>query len=291
MKFVGMGDIAAVLLLAGIGMLAWRRKNADGKTWTFRVIPFGIMPMVLAGNLVGIPWLCPALTLVAYAFAAYLGGWRLKTPRSRVLRGLWWGTHIVVYFVAFFTFCLVATSVLRTIVRFSPIATEGDWPWTRGRITGELPFAVEYKRAKTLCAEYNKRLLFKSGKRIGLPLDTCGYGPFRVYLLKDGNYCLVDGYGIASNPRYMRVNTKNETVELMYGAGWFSIPEKGYVRGWGGVSNDLAGFSFDMYSGGSLNDEEGWSVKVKGTPVGDSLNGMRLIGEIDTSGRFTKEDQ
>jgi hypothetical protein len=159
-----------------------------------------------------------------------------------------------------------------------------------GRITDELPFAVEYKRAKTLCAEYDKRLLFKSGKRIGLLIDTCGYGPFRVYLLRDGNYCLVDGYGLANNPRYMRVNAKAETVELKYENGWFAMPEKGYVRGWGGVSNDLAGFSFNMYSGESLN-EEGWHVNVKGTPVGDSLDGMRLVGEIDTSGKFTKEVQ
>lgn len=88
----------------------------------------------------------------------------------------------------------------------------------------------------------------------------------------------------------MRVNTKNETVELKHEGGWFVIPEKGYVRGWGGVSNDLAGFSFDMYSGESL-DDKGWYVNVKGTSVGDSLDGMRLIGEIDTSGRFTREDQ
>ena len=93
-----------------------------------------------------------------------------------------------------------------------------------------------------------------------------------------------------NNPRYMRVNTKNETVELKHGNGWFAIPEKGYVRGCGGVFNALAGFSFDMYSGESL-DDKGWHVNVKGTPVGDSLAGMRLVGEIDTSGKFTKEDQ
>lgn len=187
----------------------------------------------------------------------------------------------------------VVATIVQSPTRSRPQSVESAvkaTQWTKGRITDELPFAVEYKRAKTLCAEYNKRLLFKSGKRIGLLIDTCGYGPFRVYLLKDGSYCLVDGYGLANNPRYMRVNTKTETVELKHENGWFAIPEKGYVRGWGGGYTGLAGFFFDMYSGESLNDE-GWHVNVKGTPVGDSLDGMRLVGEIDTTGEFTKEDQ
>jgi hypothetical protein len=83
----------------------------------------------------------------------------------------------------------------------------------------------------------------------------------------------------------MRVNTKNETVELKHEGGWFVIPEKGYVRGWGGVSNDLAGFSFDMYSGESL-DDKGWYVNVKGTSVGDSLKGRVYLGSLHPNGRF-----
>ena len=284
---IGAGDIAAMLLLAGIGELAWRRKNAGGKTWAFRIIPFGIMLMVLAGKLLKTPWLQAALTIAifaAYAFAAYRGGWRLKNPRNRILRGLWWGTHVVVYFAVLFVFCFFAASVLCTVIRFSPIATEGDWPWTKGRIAEDLPFAVEYKRAKTFCAEYDKRLLFKSGKRIGLLIDTCGYGPFRVYRLKDGNYCLVDGYGMVDNQRHLRVNVEKETVELEFGGRWYAIPEKGYVRGWGG-SDDY--FSFDMYPGSDL-DAKGWHVSVKGTPVGNSLDDMELIGEINTRGEFAR---
>ena len=282
---IGAGDIAAMLLLTGFGALAWRRKKAGGKTWAFRVIPFGIMLMVLVGKLSEIWWLFPVLTFVAYAFAAYRGGWRLKNPRNRILRSLWWGTHVVVYFVVLFAFCFVTASVFCTVIRFSPIATEGDWPWTKGRITEDLPFAVEYKRAKTFCAEYDKRLLFKSGKRIGLLIDTCGYGPFRVYRLKDGNYCLVDGYGMINNQRHLRVNVEKETVELKVGKGWFPIPEKGYVRGWGG-SDDLD-LLFDMYSGGDLNGE-GWCVTAKGTPIGNSLDSMELIGEINTRGKFVR---
>jgi hypothetical protein len=42
-----------------------------------------------------------------------------------------------------------------------------------------------------------------------------------------------------------------------------------------------------MYPGRDLNGE-GWHVDVNGTPVGDSLDGMKLLGEIDTHGRFNK---
>lgn len=286
---IGMGDTAAMLLLAGFGALAWLRKKAGGKTWAFRVIPFGIILMVLAGKLLETHWiltLLPVVTFSAYALAAYRGGWHLKEPRNRILNGLWWVAHLVVYFVILFTFCFATASVLCTVIRFSPLATEGDWPWTKGRISKDLPFAVEYKRAKTFCAEYDKRLLFKSGKRIGLLIDTCGYGPFRVYRLKDGNYCLVDGYGLINNQRHLRVNVEKETVELEFGGRWYAIPEKGYVRGWGG-SDDY--FSFDMYSGGDLNGE-GWCVSVKGTPVDSSLDGMELIGEINTRGKFMRSE-
>ena len=281
---IGTGDFMAGLMLALIGALAWRRwNNVGGKTWAFRIVPIGLILMravchssvtVLGGIL---------LVFSAYVFAAYRGGWRLKHPKNRFLRGIWWGTHLVAYFILIFLLCAVSSSLVCTVIRFSPIATEGDWPWTKGRMIDELPFAVEYNRAPTFSAEYDKRILFKSGKRVGLLIDTGGYGPFRIYRLNDGNYCLVDGYGVAGNSRYLRVNVERETVELKVGCGWFVIPEKGYVRGWGG-SDDL-NLSFDMYPGGSLN-AKGWYVDVKGTPVGDSLDGMKLIGEIDTSGKF-----
>ncbi len=289
---IGMSDIAATLVLAGISALAWRRRqNVGGKTWAFRVIPLGLIFLLLTPLRLDTYWL--ATLLAVYATAAYLGGWRFTTPANRVLRAIWWATHVAVYFVTGLIICLALSGSIKTIVMFSPIATEGDWPWTRGNISGELPFAVEYRRAKTFCAEHDKRILFKSGKRVGLLIDTCGFGPFRVYKLNTGEYCLVDGFGMnlpksfGDQSRFMRVNVENETVELKSGKGWFKIPEKGYVRGWGGEPGNLNGFSFDMYPGRDLNGE-GWHVDVNGTPVGDSLDGMKLLGEIDTHGRFNK---
>ena len=236
------------------------------------------------------PWLAFALYLLVYAGAAYRGGWQMSHPANCVLRWQWWATHVLVYFVLISLSCFVPAAIVRTVVRYSPLATENDWPWRLNKIAGDLPFAVEYRRAKALCAEYDKRLLFKSGKRVGLPIDTCGYGPFEVYRLKSGEYCLVDGYDrLVGNRRFLRVNVEKETVELRFGAGWFKIPEKGCVSGWGGGTG-LDFFSFDMYDGDGDRDlnHGGWSVDVKGTEVGDSLDGMTLIGHIATSGKFRK---
>lgn len=283
---IGMGDVATGLVLVGFCALAWCRFRAvGGKTWAFRVVPFGLFVCFFFAHDRTMELVTLGLTLVAYVVAAYRGGWRLAEPKNRLFRHVWWMTHVVVYYVMAVVACGLLAGVVGTAVKWSPLATEGDWPWRGGEITDELPFAVEYKRAKTFCAEYDKRLRFKSGKRIGLLIDTCGYGSFRVYKMKDGLYCLEDGYGIADNRRFLRVNVEKEMVELKHGIGWFPIPEKGYVRGWGGVSNDLKRFSFDMYSGGDLNGE-GWRATVEGTHVGKSLDGMRLIGEIDTCGRF-----
>lgn len=190
-----------------------------------------------------------------------------------------------VYFFMVLVLCGLLVGIVQTGIRFSPFATEGDWPWTKGRVTEALPFAVEYRRAKTFCAEYDKRVVFRSGKRVGLLMDTCGYGPFRVYRLKDGTYCLEDGFGLANDVRHQRVDVKRETVELKQGGAWYAIPGGGFIRGYGGVPGSLS-LTFSMYSGGDLNNEEGWDVDVTGTPVGDSLDGMELIGEIETSGRF-----
>lgn len=288
---IGMGDVASGLLLAVIAALAWRRRrNVGGKRWAFRVVPFGLFVYFFFAHGRTMELVTLGLTFVAYAVVAYWGGWRFAEPKNRLFRAAWWLTHVVVYCVMAVVACGLLAGVVGTAVRWSPLATEADWPWRGGEISDELPFAIEYKRAKTFCAEYDKRLVFKSGKRVGLLIDTCGYGPFRVYKMKDGLYCLEDGYGwhgSEDHRRFLRVNVEKETVELKSNAGWFPIPEKGLVRGWGGCPGDLKNFVFDMYPGGDLNNENGWTVTVTGTPVGKSMDGMELIGEIDTRGRFS----
>ncbi|MBR1921250.1 MAG: hypothetical protein IJ829_04510 [Kiritimatiellae bacterium] len=287
---IGMSDVVVCLTLIAISALAWRRKrNADGKTWAFRIVPLGLIILRNShGSATFFLWGTLGL-LAAYAVTAYKGGWRPSRHKNRILYGVSWAAHILVYFTTTFFFGVLVAGIVGAAVKFSPIATEGDWPWTKGKITDQLPFAVEYRRLKTLCPEYDKRLLFKSGKRVGLLSDPCGFGPFLVYRLKSGEYCLVDGFdqklpeSFGDVSRWLRVNVTNETVELRLGTNWFRIPEEGYVCGWAGGEDLLV---FTMYAGGDLGKEEWDVVAASSTPVGNSLDGKQLIGTIDTSGRF-----
>ncbi|MGN0853091.1 MAG: hypothetical protein ACI4Q3_06905 [Kiritimatiellia bacterium] len=293
---IGLGDLALVLFLAGVSSLAWRRRrNVGGKTWAFRIAPLaGVACAVAACVAPGLGWawhlaLCAA-GLVVCGVAAFRGGWRVSRPRNAVGRWTHWAVSIAGYFVFAALVTIPPALVLCFAVRLS-CALEGDWPWTRGRIAGDLPFAVEYRRAKTLCAEHDKRLLFKSGKRVGLLGNPGGFGPFRVYRLKDGCHALVDGFGHESvpgfEPRVFRVNAARETVELKFGGGWFEMPGAGLAAGYGGDDMNGRTCSFFMYDN-TCSPRREWNVEVVGTPVADSLDGMELIGEIDTAGRFTR---
>ena len=81
--------------------------------------------------------------------------------------------------------------------------------------------------------------------------------------------------------RHQRVDVKRETVELKQGGAWYAIPGGGFIRGYGGVPGSLS-LTFSMYSGGDLNNEEGWNVDVTGTPVGDSV--VSSISKTDKAG-------
>jgi len=63
---------------------------------------------------------------------------------------------------------------------------------------GQLEFKVEYRPAHPFLAEYDKCIIFPSGKRIGLWPDTGGAGAFAVYRLPAGEYYLVDGLTTSS---------------------------------------------------------------------------------------------
>ena len=148
-----------------------------------------------------------------------------------------------------------------------------------------LGFEVEFKRAHPFLAEYHRAIRFKSGKRIGIGMDTGGAGPFAVYWLKSGEYYLVDGLDFDANREHYRVNVSNETVEVKVrnGTKWAAIPDGTTAVVGSSVWND------------STQHEEIRVVTRNGeisvpasTPVGDSLKSRTYLGLAYPGGSFEK---
>ena len=140
--------------------------------------------------------------------------------------------------------------------------------------TAALEFAVEYKPAHPFLAEYDKCVVFPSGKRIGVWMDTGGAGAFAVYRLPTGEYYLVDGLEHDFIRNDYRVNTTNETVEMMCDETWVKVPDKTLKID--GTSNDSI----------FVKTEDGEKNVGGGTPVGDSLKGRVYVGLLYPSGDF-----
>ena len=140
---------------------------------------------------------------------------------------------------------------------------------------GQLEFKVEYRPAHPFLAEYDKCIMFPSGKRLGLWPDTGGAGAFAVYRLPTGEYYLVDGLEHDFIRNDYRVNVTNETVEMMCGEKWFAIPD-----------GTLAVTSYGN-KGVTIKTADGEkSVNDDGVAIADSLKGRRYLGLLHPSGRF-----
>ena len=144
--------------------------------------------------------------------------------------------------------------------------------------TGALEFAVEYRPAHPFLAEYDKTIVFKSGKRIGIWMDTGGAGPFAVYSLPTGEYYLVDGLEFDFIRNDYRVSVTNETVEMMCDETWVNIPE-GALKVVGGGNDSI-----------SVETADGERWVDGGMPVGDSLKGRSYLGLLYPSGRFDPDE-
>ena len=146
---------------------------------------------------------------------------------------------------------------------------------------GKTAFSVEYINAHPFLAEYDKTIVFKSGKRIGVWMDTGGAGPFAVYSLPTGEYYLVDGLKHSFIRNDYRVNVTNETVEMMTDdTFWIRIPD-GTLAVVGGGGNSIVV---------NTSDEKYKNVESKFTSVGDSLSRRKYLGLIHPRGEFEKSD-
>lgn len=140
--------------------------------------------------------------------------------------------------------------------------------------TGALEFAVEYRPAHPFLAEYGKCIVFPSGGRTGVWPDTGGAGAFAVYRLPSGEYYLIDGLEHDFIRNDYRVNTANETVEIMCGETWVKIP---------GGTIEISGRSGDSIF---AKTKDGETRVEGGTPVGNSLEARAYVGLLHPDGRF-----
>ena len=96
---------------------------------------------------------------------------------------------VVVYGVALIAVSLVTTFSERNMNDFDRTKE----PWYGTKPCEMVPFGVEFRIGHPFLAEYDRRVVFKSGKSVMLDYDTGGAWDFAVYALKDGGYCLIDG--------------------------------------------------------------------------------------------------
>ena len=149
--------------------------------------------------------------------------------------------------------------------------------WTPAGADLGLPFTVEYKPCHPFLAEYNRRVVFPSGKRIGVGVDPGGYPRMSVYALDaTGTYCLSDGqFGQA-----FRIGMETESVDWGNGFAWFRLPD------------DFRDISFTSgdYVVGSLAD--GSEVRLTNSvPYGTTLANRRLLGAVGPGGGSEPPDR
>jgi len=136
-----------------------------------------------------------------------------------------------------------------------------------------VPFEVEYRRAPAMSAEFFRRVAFASGKRVGIAMDTGGHAQLAVYALEDGTHALMDSAG-----DLCRVDAAAETVDMEGGWRWYRLPDgTEEVRSWG-----TSGVWVVLENGEEQSSKEG-------VPIGESLDGRRLLGQFVPYGAFEAE--
>ena len=190
------------------------------------------------------------------------------------------GTAILQFFLGLL--CLFGFAICFVFANMASWSTAhristGPTGWAVSEMTERIPFSVEYKPAHPFLAEYDKRIAFKSGKRIGVWMDTGGGGPFAVYALGTGEYYLADGVTCDFMRNDYRVNVSNETVEINVDGVWLRIPD-GTVTVNGRGSGSL---SVKFESG-----EKKHVMITNGVPLGKTLECRRFLGYIRPNGKF-----
>ena len=188
-------------------------------------------------------------------------------------RGKWLlaGLQLTVGLMLFavFLFALVCTSFHCSIRDFR----EEDQTWRASEVSVEIPFSIEFRRSHPFQGEYDRRIVFRSGKKVGLWPDCGGAREFAVYGVGTNVFFLIDSLNWQSDSSRYRVNVETETVETKTsGAGWVRVPD-------GAIS--ICSMSIDEVR---VKTEDGEAVSTERIRIGDSLKNKKYVGRIFPSG-------
>ena len=226
---------------------------------------------VLAGTLFGV-WTAGQIVQLFFVVLLLLSGLTLV---AAFVRSLWkkaWGRAAVQLGIGVVGAVGFVMALIATFFASAVIALALGWrgKWIEPEKNGVVPFEVEYRVAHPFLAEYDRRVAFASGKRVGIAMDTGGLADLTVYALGDDSYALMDR---ARN--LFRVDAANETVDAGAGRKWFRLPDGTLDiigRGGDGVEVRLEG------------GKEKWVEE--GVPFGETLDGRRMLGKFVPYGRF-----
>ena len=224
------------------------------------------LPVVTGGRLVWLQNSCAVLFVIVSVLAA-------AAIFVNAARGKWLlaGLQLAVgsmLFVAFL-FALVCVSFHCSIRDFR----EEDQPWRASEISAEIPFSIEFRRSHPFQGEYDRRIVFRSGKKVGLWPDCGGAREFAVYGIGTNVFFLIDRLGWQGNSSRYRVNVETETVETKTsGDWWVKVPD---------CATSICSMSLDEVR---VETEDGEAVGTECVRIGDSLKNKKYIGRIFPSG-------
>ena len=238
---------AAVTVATGVAFLACVALHA--------------LPLVPALGAVAAVLLLSALVLDLLAFFKALAEGRFGRAMAQFALGL---LGVPVFLVSLF----VAEVAGRTLATGLP----GGMGAAVTETSAEIPFSLSYKPAHPFLAEYDKAVVFPSGKTIGLVPDTGGGGPCALYALADGTFYLADGLGAAFLRQDYRVDVARETVDLCRAGRRFRVPDgTRSVVGWGADCIEV-------------ETATGRVAVAQSVPLGDELRTRRFLGVAEPSG-------
>jgi len=173
-------------------------------------------------------------------------------------------------FILGFAFSVALTATVLALNMYYCLNT-----WQSVEIPTSPKCELQLKRLFTLCAEYDRRILFESKKKIAIRMDPCGISDFYVYALKNGAAYLEceSAYGAS----YI-IDAANEKVYSVNGAGMSELT---------GERTEEPN-SVIYYTHGN-----GKKVFISCTiSLGDLLKGKRLLGHLHkTSFRPCENDE